>query len=154
SSRSPVEESPQDAAPGPYSWLREAHHGNRLACAARGVRRQWRCWGPECGDSEYHAIGQAYARVANVTPKSGVKQVDRMLSNDGIDLNTVMSRWVQYVIGTHPSVVIAFDWTDFDRDDPTTLCAYLVTRHGRAMPLAWKTVKKSELAERQSELES
>jgi hypothetical protein len=100
-----------------------------------------------------HAIGQAYARVAKITAKSGVKQVDRLLSNAGIDLETVMARWVQYVIGTHPSVVIALDWTDFERDDHTTLCAYLVTTHGRAMPLAWKTVKKSELADRRSQIE-
>lgn len=32
-----------------------------------------------------HAIGQAYARLAGITPKAGVKQVDRMLGNDGID---------------------------------------------------------------------
>jgi len=36
-----------------------------------------------------HAIGQAYARVAGITPKSGVKQVDRMLSNSGFDLRVV-----------------------------------------------------------------
>jgi hypothetical protein len=100
-----------------------------------------------------HAIGQAYARTAKITPKSGVKQVDRLLSNDGIDLDVVMGQWVRYVIGTHPSVVIALDWTDFDRDDHTTLCAYLVTTHGRAMPLAWKTVKKSELLDMRSKYE-
>lgn len=99
------------------------------------------------------AIGQAYARVANITPKSGVKQVDRMLSNDGLDVSTVMRRWVKFVVGTAESIVIALDWTDFDKDDHTTLCAYLVTTHGRAMPLAWKTVKKSELFEQRSQLE-
>ena len=50
-------------------------------------------------------------------------------------------------------MLIAIDWTDFDADDHTTLCAYLVTKHGRAMPLAWKTVKKSKLKDRQTELE-
>jgi hypothetical protein len=99
------------------------------------------------------AIGQAYARVANITPKSGVKQVDRMLSNDGIDPSTVMERWVKFVVGTTESIVIALDWTDFDKDDHTTLCGYLVTTHGRAMPLAWKTVKKSELAEHRTQFE-
>jgi hypothetical protein len=99
------------------------------------------------------AIGQAYARVANITPKSGVKQVDRMLSNDGLELSTVMQRWVTFIVGTAESIVIALDWTDFEKDDHTTLCAYLVTTHGRAMPLAWMTVKKSELAEQRSHLE-
>jgi hypothetical protein len=100
-----------------------------------------------------HAIGRAYAELAHTTPKSGVKQVDRMLGNDGIDLDGVLRSWVRFVIGTHPSVIIAMDWTDFEADDHTTLCAYLITTHGRAMPLAWKTVKKSKLKDRQTALE-
>jgi len=92
-----------------------------------------------------HAIGQAYARVAGITPKSGVKQVDRMLSNAGFDLRVVLKQWVRFVVGERKEIVIALDWTDFERDDHTTLCAYVVTRHGRATPLVWKTVKKSTL---------
>ncbi len=34
-----------------------------------------------------HAIGQAYAKVANIQPKSGVKQVDRLPSNAGLDMH-------------------------------------------------------------------
>jgi hypothetical protein len=34
-----------------------------------------------------HAIGQAYAEVAGITPKSGTKQVDRTLSNGGIPVS-------------------------------------------------------------------
>src|SRR5579883_250551 len=92
-----------------------------------------------------HAIGQAYAQVAKITAKSGVKQVDRMLSNDGIDLDLVLRLWVQFVVGDGGEIVIALDWTDFELDDHTTLCAYLVTSRGRATPLAWKTVAKSKL---------
>jgi hypothetical protein len=93
-----------------------------------------------------HAIGQAYAAVAEITPKSAVKQVDRMLSNGGIDLDVVLPRWVQFVLGDCERAVVALDWTDFDDDDHTTLCAYLVTDRGRASPLMWKTVKKSTIA--------
>jgi Transposase DDE domain len=92
-----------------------------------------------------HAIGQAYAKVANITPKSGVKQVDRLLSNGGFDMRVVLKPWVRFVVGVRKEIVVALDWTDFEKDDHTTLCAYLVTRHGRATPLAWKTVKKSTL---------
>ncbi|WP_437650999.1 IS4 family transposase [Sorangium sp. So ce362] len=92
-----------------------------------------------------HAIGQAYAKVANVKPKSGVKQVDRLLGNTGIDVFHSLKSWVEFVIGVRKEIVVALDWTDFEKDDHTTLCAYLVTRHGRATPLAWKTVKKSAL---------
>jgi hypothetical protein len=60
---------------------------------------------------------------------------------------------VQFVVGTAASIVVALDWTDFDKDDHTTLWVYLVTTHGRATPVAWKTVKKLELTERRSQLE-
>lgn len=93
-----------------------------------------------------HAIGQAYAHAAKITGKSGVKQVDRLLSNGGIGLEGVMGSWVRFVIGEDAKVLIALDWTDYAKDDHTTLCAYVVTRQGgRATPLAWKTVSKSQL---------
>ena len=100
-----------------------------------------------------HAIGQAYAHVAQITAKSGVTQVDRLLSNDGVWLETVMRLWVRYVVGENAKSVIALAWTDFDADDPTTLCAYLATVRGRATPLAWKTVKKSELKDKRTDHE-
>lgn len=100
-----------------------------------------------------HAIGQAYAHLAHVTGKSGIKQVDRLLSNDGVVLDDVMARWARFVVGTAESVVLAIDWTDFDADDHTTLCVYMITNHGRAMPLAWKTVAKSKLKDRRTQHE-
>jgi hypothetical protein len=100
-----------------------------------------------------HAIGQAYARLAKVTAKSGVKQIDRLLGNDGLTVDQVLELWVRHVVGNHPSVLVALDWTDFDADDHTTLCAYLVTTHGRAMPLLWKTVAKSTLKGRRNTYE-
>jgi hypothetical protein len=91
------------------------------------------------------AIGRAYSELANITRKSGVKQVDRLLSNDGIKLDLIMRNWVRFVVGATPKLVIAIDWTDFDDDDHTTLCASLMTTHGRATPLLWQTVQKSKL---------
>lgn len=91
------------------------------------------------------AIGRAYAQLAMIGSKSGVKQVDRLLSNEEVKLDELMPLWIQHVVGTTSNIVLAMDWTDFDDDDHTTLCAYLVTTHGRATPLAWKTVKKSTL---------
>jgi len=91
------------------------------------------------------AIGRAYAELADISPKSGVKQVDRLLSNKGVELDAVLPTWVRYVVGDVPSIMVAIDWTDFDDDDHTTLCMSLITTHGRATPLVWLTVKKSEL---------
>lgn len=96
------------------------------------------------------AIGRAVARLRGIESKSGVKQVDRLLSNDGVVLDELMPLWVRHVVGTTSNIVVAMDWTDFDDDDHTTLCVYLVTTHGRATPLAWRTVKKSTLKTRRT----
>lgn len=100
-----------------------------------------------------HAIGAAYAALADIKPKHGVKQVDRFLSNRGIDVDGLTPAWARFVLGGRKEVVIALDWTDFEGDDHATLCAYVVTKHGRATPLAWKTVKKSELKGKRTSVE-
>jgi hypothetical protein len=100
-----------------------------------------------------HAIGHAYAKVANIQPKSGVKQVDRYLSNEGFDLSRVLRSWVSFVVGARKEIVVVLDWTDFEKDDHTTLAAYLVTRHGRATPLVWQTVQKSTLEGKRNDYE-
>lgn len=99
------------------------------------------------------AIGRAYAEVAHIGPKSGVKQVDRLLSNDGVELDEVGASWARYIVGTTAEIVLAMDWTDFDDDNHTTLCVSLMTTHGRATPLAWKTVEKSKLQNRRTKHE-
>lgn len=92
-----------------------------------------------------HAIGQAYAAVAHIEARSGVKQLDRLLSNVGVDLAALFPGWIRFVVGVRTELIVALDWTEFDADDHVSLCAYAVTRHGRATPLIWKTYKKSEL---------
>ena len=47
-------------------------------------------------------------------------------------------------MGPRPEIVVALDWTEFDADNQSTVALYLVTKHGRATPLLWKTVVKSE----------
>jgi len=100
-----------------------------------------------------HAIGQAYAKVAHIRPKSGVKQVDRLVGNDGIKIEAVEGAWAAYVVGARKEIVVALDWTEFDADDHATLAAYLMTSHGRATPLMWRTVTKSSLKEHRNEYE-
>jgi len=100
-----------------------------------------------------HAIGAAYAETAEIRPKHGVKSFDRFLSNPGLDVEELRPAWARFVLGGRPEVLVALDWTEFDDDDHATLCLYVVTTHGRATPLAWKTHKKSELANRRTSLE-
>ncbi len=94
-----------------------------------------------------HVLGAAYAEVAGTVPKHGIKQVDRYLSNTGIDIEELTPYWAKFVIGNREQLIIALDWTEFQLDDNTTLCAYLVSNHGRATPLAWQTYKKSTLTD-------
>jgi len=67
--------------------------------------------------------------------KHAIKQVDRLLSNGGIDVWESFARWVPHLAGSRTDIVVAMDWTDFDGDDQATLALNLVTGHGRAMPL-------------------
>jgi Transposase DDE domain len=101
-----------------------------------------------------HAIGEAYSEVAGTKPRYGVKQVDRFLSNRAIDIEKLTPSWSSFVVGARKEIVVVLDWTDFERDDHATLCAYIVTRHGRATPLTWMTVKKSALEGLRSQYET
>lgn len=83
-----------------------------------------------------HAIGRGYAELANIDSKHGVKQVDRLLSNGGLRVDDCLRAWSRFVVGDHPSIVVALDWTEFEADSHSTLFAALVTTKGRAMPLA------------------
>jgi hypothetical protein len=97
-----------------------------------------------------HAIGQGLAYAQGLLPKHAVKQVDRLLSNQKVDVWDYFAYWVPYLIGGREEVVVALDWTMFDRDDQATISLSLLTDHGRATPLLWKTVKRSELKGRQT----
>lgn len=93
-----------------------------------------------------HAIGQALAQARNLQAKHAIKQVDRLLSNRKFDPWGFFEHWVPFVVGDRKELVVAMDWTDFDHDDHSTLAISVVTGHGRATPLLWMTVTKSDLA--------
>lgn len=98
-------------------------------------------------------IGHSLAQARGLLPKHAVKQVDRLLSNPGIDVWALFAPWVPYVIGPRTDIVVAMDWTEFDADGQATLALHLVTRHGRATPLIWLSVWKDELAETRNSYE-
>ena len=93
-----------------------------------------------------HTIGRALAEATGRKRKHAVKQIDRLLSNGGVQLAALFPAWIRYVVGPRTDIVVALDWTEFETDDHSTICAYLITRHGRATPLVWKTVQKSTMA--------
>ena len=95
-------------------------------------------------------IGQGLAVARGLSCKHAVKQVDRLLSNPGIDVDAIFAHWVPYVIGARTSIVVAMDWTEFDADKQATILLSLVTDHGRATPLVWLTVRKDTLKHRRN----
>jgi hypothetical protein len=98
-------------------------------------------------------IGRALGQAQGLQPKHAIKQIDRLLSNRGIDVSDIFEKWAPYLVASRPEVVVALDWTDFDRDGQSTLVASMVTSHGRATPLVWKTVSKDQLKGNRNEVE-
>ena len=98
-------------------------------------------------------IGQGLALARGLNTKCAVKQVDRLLSNEGIDVDALLAQWVPFIVGSRPEIAVALDWTDFDADRQTTLMLSLLTRHGRATPLYWLTVDASTLKGRRNAYE-
>ena len=92
-----------------------------------------------------HAIGQGLAQASGKLSKHAVKQVDRLLSNQGIDPWDFFGYWVAYLVGARPEVVVAMDWTSFARDGQDTVVLSMLTSHGWATPLMWRTVESSSL---------
>jgi hypothetical protein len=79
-------------------------------------------------------IGHALAQARGLVTKHAVKQVDRLLSNDGINVWDSFIHWVPHQIGAHQEILVAMDWTEFSHDDQATLVLSQVTGHGRAAP--------------------
>jgi hypothetical protein len=100
-----------------------------------------------------HAIGLGLAKAMLLQSKHAIKQVDRLVSNAGVDVWELFSRWVPFVVSSRPKIVVAMDWTEFADDKQSTLALNMITRHGRATPLVWMTVKQSDLKNNRNEYE-
>lgn len=100
-----------------------------------------------------YRIGLGLAAAKDLYGKHAVKQVDRLLSNEKLVVWNCFADYVPYVVGTRKEVVVAMDWTDFDADKQSTIMISLVTSHGRATPLIWKTVSKKTLKNRRNDYE-
>ena len=105
------------------------------------------------GSLAVHAMGQGLAQARGLIQKHAIKQVDRLLSNRGIVVWQFFASWVPFVVGSRQEIVVAMDWTDFDNDGHTVIALYLVTTHGRATPLLWKSVLKAELKGNRNDFE-
>ena len=100
-----------------------------------------------------HAIGLGLAEAESLNSKHAIKQVDRLLSNSGLDVWELFESWVPFVLAQRKEAIVALDWTDFDSDGQSPIALHLITDRGRATPLVWKTVNKSELKENRNAYE-
>lgn len=98
-------------------------------------------------------IGQALAQARGLVTKHAIKQVDRLMSNPGIDVWDSFARWVPQQVAARRDILVAMDWTEFAHDGQSTLVLSLVTSHGRAAPLLWLSVWQEEIATRRNDYE-
>jgi hypothetical protein len=73
-----------------------------------GVARPWRV----CIQSASLAvslIGQGLALANSLLTKHAVRQVDRLLSNRGIDADALLAHWVPHLVGQRDSINVALE---------------------------------------------
>jgi Transposase DDE domain len=98
-------------------------------------------------------IGTSMAVAREKKPKHAIKQFDRLLSNTKIDDESAIAAHIGFVVGGRRRVVASLDWTEHAREGHHRIALNLVTKHGRATPLCWKTVTAEELTGRRNEHE-
>ncbi len=129
------------------SFLAEDVHAKRVYSLANGTLGVI-----SSASLAVNTIGQGLALARGRSTKHAIKQVDRLLSNQGIDVEELLPLWVCHVIGSRPKIVVAMDWTEFDLDGQATLMLSLISNHGRATPMLWATVQKGERSEHEYRL--
>ena len=68
-----------------------------------------------------YAMGQGLAQAMGKLSKHRVKQVDRLLSHEGVDVWEFFGHWVPRMVGIRSEVVVALDWTSFARNAHETI---------------------------------
>jgi len=131
---------PADVTEFVRKMFEEELHARRVASLGNATAGAIRA-----GTLAVHAIGHGMAAARKVDSKHAIKQVDRMLSNPGIDHWELLAQWVPFVVGARTEIVVAMDWTDFDADNQSTIAMHAMTSHGRATPLVWLSVEKQNI---------
>lgn len=90
-------------------------------------------------------IGQGLAQSQGLKSKHAIKQIDRLLSNEKLDSYNLQNQLARMLIANRTRIHTAIDWTVFAKDEQMTICLRLITSHGRATPLLWKTVSTVNL---------
>ena len=91
------------------------------------------------------AIAQGLAVAQGLVPKHAIKQVDRLLSNAKLGIESVFRCWVSFVLAERAEIFVNFDWTELEDSDQSLVVLGMQTGHGRSTPLVWKTITRSLL---------
>jgi hypothetical protein len=94
------------------------------------------------------AIGRALAAATGATAQHAIKRVDRFVGNARLDLAQAPGDLMRHVLRGRRQVLLALDWTDA-HDGVHQILACGVRAHGRAIPLAWLTVRQDQLRDHQ-----
>ncbi len=122
------------------SQLGTRMHNKRLSSLSDGVT------GVIASQSlQLSKMGEGLAAAKGLLPKHAKKQVDRLLSNNEIDINSCQYNFARLLISQRKRIFVAMDWTVFAKDHQMTLTFRLITKHGRATPLLWKTISTVDL---------
>lgn len=126
----------------------EDMHAARVGALADGVTGVL-----EAGQLGIHAIGRGLAAVQGLVDKHATEQVDRLIGNEKLNPIELSMVWAKETLaGLDGIAFVNLDWTEFDADDQSMLVVSL-QGPGRATPLLWSTVRKSELKGRRNDVE-
>ena len=92
-------------------------------------------------------------RRACSTSRRRFKQVDRLLGNEQFDVEAVFQQSVPWLVAHRAEIVVSLDWTEYGAHGHSRIAVNLVTTHGRATPLVWKTVETKRLKRRRNRVE-
>lgn len=98
-------------------------------------------------------LGNAIAVQRGKSTKHGTKQMDRLFGNAKIEWKTCQSKYIQYVVANRKRLVVSLDWTEFGADKQSQIAINLITEHGRATPLLWKTYWDHQIKHRRGRYE-
>ena len=92
-------------------------------------------------------MGHHLAMAKQTTAKHCIKRVDRFLGNLRIDIEVAQGDLIRTVVGTASRIFLTLDWTE-PNDKVHQILTVNLRAHGRAIPLAWITVRKDALKNR------
>ncbi len=88
-------------------------------------------------------MGCHLAMAKQTTAKHCIKRVDRFPGNLRINTEVAQGDLIRTMIGTASRIFLTFDWTE-PNDRVHQILTVNLRAHGRAIPLAWITLRKDE----------